>query len=269
MLTEKDYTKEDILVPTQEPFYKSLAIILSFMQNNLYIKGMYDADESMAPTPVFRLKFSNQQTNYVQRLNKIDSLNKFNCKLVYTKNRFRLQIQYDKSYENFKTITDCLLNFKLDPETNKLLLSNGNQMLNKLIFFEENVDLIYNKLKSFNDYSFDTHNIINKINEFYKIKKFIKYFDYDFEIQKNVITRFITFSNKMIDVIKIGPFIFKKENNMILIKFGGVDLFQDVSLNKFKYINHPSLNFILGVMEETGIMNKFIIAINKSLIKTI
>ena len=150
---------------------------------------------------------------------------------------------------NFKPILEPILKYKFVEENFKKIIDFGD-------WFK---DYANQKLKT--DYS------ISALSEFSKIINLIDNKDLLYQyVETNKINEFIDFlerfrrekdeSIKSIDFRKIKIF---REKQIIKIYFSTLCIFNEINLEKFKYIPHPGLYLALHVLEsETSIKNKFL-----------
>ena len=258
---EKDFSKESIRISKQEPFYKIIAVIITLLQKGFYVTDFLST--SNLNNDYFIFKVCKTNNSFGKTFYKNEKLGKMHFTYSSTKN---IIIKFTCNNEINYT-ANMKIQYKKSLETGLIEVSNINQIINKLIFYEENInDLIIklNKIKN-NRY------IELQINEFYKLKKYIHFINLNENINTVYIDKFIKSCNRLKRGDKkvfIGPFklLFNDHYN---ISIGGIKFIEEYNLRKYKYLNLPQLNIFLKMIFETDLFNKFNSTINKQILQKV
>jgi len=253
-----DYVKEPFIISKTEPFYKIIAVILSFMEKNIFY---YPLQHTHTHTD-FVINFSKRNKIYFVQFYKNDQFGSMS--INYTKRNITI------TFKNVYNECNIIGEIKLTCQTidSVVQIPNLKQVFNKIFFYETHGLPLIHKIIDFK------HQEVIKIqiNEFYKIKNYTQYIDNKISINKKNINHFIEVCKKIKKEqikINIGPikinYNYLQGNYTLNISLGGILIVKEVNLNKYKYLNLPELNIIIKLINETNLKSK----INNQIIKHI
>ncbi len=267
---EKDYTKEPILINKKEPLYKLITIILYLMEKDLVVES--SALDFGANYDNFKLNFRKSYCSYeINNTYQKDGTSN-HVQIYIIDGRVKtINITYTINHNNYRIIGNIILGYKIDKITNKPVINNLNQLINKLIYFEENICKVIDSISPI----MTTDNKIKiSINEFYKTKKYIDIFNTNEHINKSYIDKFI----RIIDRLKtaenklhVGPvkILYSPHNKLIKLQLGGLHFIFEYNFKKFKYLHNHKFNMLLKILFETDLHIKCNSEISKQLLRAI
>ena len=206
-----------------------------------------------------KLKLRNQRNNFdIQYL--IDFTNSsnntsINMLNIFSKNMPINQISFPKieSTLNFNSAAIYQNNEEYNPYADKII--------NELIFFESHYDKtkLLGTLSSFCESTSDTIKI--NLRQFTKLSKFIPFIEqikYPSNKSRNrLIENCSIFKmNKVLETLKNGILTFTKmgagSNTSLKVKLLNFTLFHEQNFNRFKYLDHPGINFLADFLDKTN-----------------
>ncbi len=162
----------------------------------------------------------------------------------------------------------------IDPIEHKYKIRNPNQIVNKLSFFEENIDLI-TKLIDFEKNTIKGEDRIEfSINSIYKTKRYLHLLNNDsfLKISKSNISQlkklFQKFKNlKLKNQVMSGPIKLSLAlNKNPTISFGPFVLMKTFKIDKYKYINFTPTIFVANIICKTDLYEKLNANLNKMML---
>lgn len=252
--------------------YHLLAIIIKKIENNKLLTKIEDNLENNEIVLSFKegIKIFNNTFNITYTNNipivSIDIIKNINEVSLYTTIEYYEKIKYfdDKFFVQEDNNEICNISFDGRCNSYNRNFTRGNSYINNLKWLEENFlisdcpHFLYKSCKFDNDRS-----IVVNFNELIKLKKINK-----IKIpKKENVYKFINIiklikANNIPD-IRIGPLVIDNKKNIksdipqnINLSFGGFNIFNDVSFNKYKYIIHPGLYIVIYYLEYNDMLDK-------------
>lgn len=222
----------------------------------------------------------------------------------HTDNGLRINYTFDlknKQYDNYKILNKIFTKEKFEeyikekslftnsytsPYTLTLKCNNYGLIINdvddyihktilKLKFLEENIDML-EELIILHRLTVKRKDNTFQINNFYQlncyIDKLVNIFYPSIETRKNLISDILLIRRVCKNImVKTVPFTVTtiSQLNNIKIDIAGITIFDENELNMFKYIDHPGLNFFIGMVDSFDIVNKIRAFLQKKLIKAL
>lgn len=150
-----------------------------------------------------------------------------------------------------------------------------NTLINYLIFFESNYSNldILRVLTACNDNN--TTKIRLNLRDISKLNKYISILQQIERPSAEAIKKFIEIciifktSKSLLKNLKVGAWNFTKEDNYLNINLLNFKLISDQNFNKFKYLDHPGVNFAASFLDKTNTLSSIETHLSKEILTNI